>query len=346
MIAAMPIKVDTFVAGLAQAEAGAADAEEAGFDGLWTAELSHDPFLPLAVAAPAARRLDLGTSIVVAFARTPMTLASTAWDLQAWSSGRFYLGLGSQVRAHIERRFSMPWSHPAPRMREFILAMRAIWAAWQDGVSLDFRGDFYSHTLMTPNFNPGPVPQGPPKVLLAAVGTAMTQVAAEVADGLLVHSYTTRRYLSEVTIPTLNAALQQAGRSRDDFEVKYPPFVVTGSNPEEMEAEARATKERIAFYASTPTYRPVLELHGWGDLQRDLNKLARAGEWKAMGQLIDDEILRAFAVVAPTSELPAALAQWLGGMVDRTSIGATLGSTTETRVFLDTFRAEVAANGR
>ena len=342
----MPIKVDTFLAGLDQAERMGAEARAAGYDGVWTGELSHDPFLPLAVAAPTVRPLDMGTSIVVAFARSPMTLASTAWDLQAWSGGRFYLGLGSQVRAHIERRFSMPWSHPAARMREFILALRAIWASWQDGAPLDFSGDFYSHTLMTPNFNPGPLPEGPPKVLLAAVGTAMTRVAAEVADGLLVHSYTTRRYLAEVTIPALDAALQQAGRSRADFEVKYPPFVVTGSTEREMAEAAAVAKERIAFYASTPAYRPVLELHGWGDLQTDLNQLARQGEWKTMAGLIDDEVLSAFAVIAPTPQLPAALAAWLGGMVDRTTIAAPLGSAPETREFLDAFRAEAAANGR
>jgi probable F420-dependent oxidoreductase len=343
IIAPMPIKVDTFVGDLAQADRMAADAKQAGYDGVWTGELSHDPFLPLAVAAPAAKPLDLGTSIVVAFARSPMTLANSAWDLQAWSGGRFYLGLGSQVRAHIERRFSMPWSHPAARMREFILALRAIWASWQDGIPLDFKGDFYTHTLMTPNFSPGPLPYGPPKVLLAAVGTAMTRVAAEVADGLLVHSYTTRRYLSEVTIPELNAALDKAGRARATFEVKYPPFVVTGSTEEEMDQAARVAKERIAFYASTPAYRPVLELHGWGDLQTDLNTLARKGEWKAMGEMIDDDVLRAFSVVAPRDELPAALAQWLGGMVDRTSIGVTLGSPEETKAFLDAFRAEAAS---
>jgi probable F420-dependent oxidoreductase len=174
----------------------------------------------------------------------------------------------------------------------------------------------------------------------------MTRVAAEVADGLLVHSYTTRRYLAEVTIPVLNAALQKVGRSREDFVVKYPPFVVTGSTEREMDQVATAAKERIAFYASTPAYRPVLELHGWGDLQTDLNQLARQGEWETMAGLIDDEVLAAFAVIAPKPELPAALAAWLGDMVDRTSIGAPLGSAPETREFLDDFRAEAAVNGR
>jgi probable F420-dependent oxidoreductase len=277
---------------------------------------------------------------VVAFARNPMALATTAWDLQALSGGRFLLGLGSQVRAHIERRFSMPWSHPAPRMREFILALRAIWEAWQQGTPLDFRGDFYQHTLMTPAFDPGPLPEGPPRVLLAAVGTGMTRVAAEVADGLLVHGFTTRSYLSEVTLPALAAGLAAAGRSRPGFEVKYGPFVVTGSDEREMADAATEAKERIAFYASTPAYRPVLEHHGWGDLQTELNHLARRGEWKAMGGLIDDEVLAAFAVIAPAAELPAALGRWVGGLADRTGWTSPPGtSPEETKDLLAAVRA-------
>ena len=301
------------VGDLADAEVVARRSLAAGYDGLWSAELDHDPFLPLARAATAAAPMEVGTSIAVAFARNPMALAMTAWDLQALSAGRFLLGLGSQVRAHIERRFSMPWSHPAARMREFIMALRAIWDSWQLTTPLDFRGDFYQHTLMTPAFDPGPLPFRPPRVLLAAVGTAMTRVAAEVADGLLVHSFTTRRYLQQVTLPALEAGLADVGRSRQDFEVKYPPFVVTGSDEKELAAAAAEAKERIAFYASTPAYRPVLEHHGWGDLQRQLNTLARKGEWKAMGSLIDDEMLSAFAVIAPRPDLPAALGRWVAG---------------------------------
>ncbi len=326
------------VGDLADAEVVARRSLAAGFDGLWSAELSHDPFLPLARAATAAAPMELGTSIAVAFARNPMVLATTAWDLQALSAGRFLLGLGSQVRAHIERRFSMPWSHPAARMREFILALRAIWESWQHTTPLDFRGDFYQHTLMTPVFDPGPLSFGPPRVLLAAVGTAMTRVAAEVADGLLVHSFTTRSYLQEVTLPALEAGLADAGRSRHDFEVKYPPFVVTGSDDKELAEAATEARERIAFYASTPAYRPVLEHHGWGDLQRELNTLARKGEWKAMGGLIDDEVLSAFAVIAPRSDLPAALGRWVGGLADRTSwtppAGASPEETSETLTVL------------
>jgi probable F420-dependent oxidoreductase len=335
------MKIDAFLSGgLSEAASDATGAREAGYDGVWSAELSHDPFLPLARAADAAAGLDLGTSIAVAFARSPMTLANTAWDLQALSGGHFLLGLGSQVRAHIERRFSMPWSRPAARMRELILAMQAIWASWQNGTKLDFQGEFYTHTLMTPNFDPGPLPTGPPKVLLAAVGEAMTRVAGEVADGLLVHSFTTRRYLQEVTLPVLAESLAKAGRSRADFEVKYAPFVVTGEDEAEMAKSLEVAKERIAFYGSTAAYRPVFEVHGWGQLQTDLNVLARKGEWKAMGRLIDDDVLHAFAVVSSIEALPEALGSWVGGLADRTSFTPTVGAgADETRRILARVRA-------
>src|ERR1700727_2659717 len=299
-----------------KAEAGAAQA--AGFDGLYSFELKHDPFLLAALAAGKAPGLDFGTSIAVAFARSPMTVAYSAWDLQALTGGRFYLGLGSQVKAHIERRFSMPGSHPAARMREYVLALRAIWRSWQDGDRLEFDGEFYRHTLMTPMFSPGPLESGPPRVLLAAVGDAMTRVAGEVADGLIVHSFTTRRYIREVTLPTLGQGLARGGRAREDFELVYAPFVVTGADEAAMAASATVARERIAFYASTPAYRPVLELHGWGDLQGELNAAARRGEWQAMGRLIDDTMLGEFAVVAPPGELPAAYARWVGGLIDPT----------------------------
>ncbi len=335
------LKIDTSLTGeLADAEAVAVRARAAGYDGVWTSEVRHDPFLPLARAATAAAPLELGTSIVVAFARNPMTLASTAWDLQALSGGRFVLGLGSQVRAHIERRFSMPWSHPAARMREFVLALRAIWSSWQHGTRLNFQGEFYRHTLMTPAFDPGPLPHEPPKVLLAAVGTGMTRVAAEVADGLLVHGFTTRSYLGQVTLPALAAGLTRVGRRRAGFEVKYSPFVITGSDEKELAEATVEVKERIAFYASTPSYRPVLEHHGWGDLQTELNLLARRGEWQAMGGLIDDEVLAAFALVAPRPELPAALGRWIRGLADRTSWSSPAGTgPEETGEVLATLRA-------
>jgi probable F420-dependent oxidoreductase len=313
------VKIDALVrGGPGEAPAEAAAAQAAGYDGLNASEIKHDPFLLLARAVGAAPELEFGTSIAVAFARSPMTVAHSAWDLQALSGGRFHLGLGSQVKAHIERRFSMPWSHPAVRMREYVLALRAIWRSWQDGTALDFDGEFYRHTLMTPMFSPGPLESGPPRVLIAAVGDAMTRVAGEVADGLIVHSFTTRRYIREVTLPTLGHGLARGGRAREDFELVYAPFVVTGADERAMAASAGVARERIAFYASTPAYRPVLELHGLGDLQGELNALARRGEWQAMGGLIDDSVLSEFAVVAPLDELPAAYARWVGGLADRT----------------------------
>ena len=304
---------------LAEVPQQAKDAEAAGYDGVWTAETSHDPFFPLLMAAEHTESLQLGTGIAVAFARSPMNLAVIANDLQLYSGGRFMLGLGSQIKAHIEKRFSMPWSHPAPRMRELVLAMRAIWDCWANGTKLDFRGDFYQHTLMTPFFNPGPNPFGPPKVFLAAVGDKMTEVAGEVCDGLLVHGFTTERYLREVTLPAVDRGLAKGGRSRADFEISYPSFVVTGDTDEAMEKAAIGTRQQIAFYGSTPAYRPVLELHGWGDLQTELNGLSKQGEWVKMGELIDDDVLHAFAVVAGPDDVPKALAGRFSDSVDRIS---------------------------
>ena len=302
---------------LRHAAADAEKAEQAGYDAVWTAETSHDPFLPLLLAAEHTESIGLGTAITVAFARNPMTTANTAWDLNGYSKGRFMLGLGSQIKAHIEKRFSMPWSHPAPRMREFISAMRAIWDSWQNGTKLEFRGDFYTHTLMTPFFNPGPSEYGPPKVFLAAVGEGMTRVAGEVADGMLVHGFTTERYLREKTLPAILEGLAASGRRRADFQLSYPAFVVSGETDAEMEAAAAGTRKQIAFYGSTPAYRTVLELHGWGDLQTELNTLSKRGEWDEMGRLIDDDVLNAFAVVGPAGEIPKLLNERFGDLVDR-----------------------------
>ena len=302
---------------LDHAASDAKKAEDAGYDAVWAAETSRDPFLPLVLAAEHTERIGLGTAITVAFARSPMTLANTAWDLNGYSKGRFHLGLGSQIKPHIEKRFSMPWSHPAPRMREFISAMRAIWDCWQNGTKLDFRGDFYTHTLMTPFFNPGPSEFGPPKVFLAAVGEGMTKVAGEVADGMLVHGFTTELYLRERTVPAVLEGLEASGRSRSDFQLSYPAFVVTGETEQQMEAAAAGTRRQIAFYGSTPAYRGVLELHGWGDLQPELNTLSKRGEWEEMGRLIDDDVLNAFAVVGAPDEVPGLLQKRFGDLVDR-----------------------------
>jgi len=296
--------------------------EKAGYDGLWSSESAHDPFLPLVLAAEHTERTALGTAIAVAFARSPMQLAYTAHDLQAYSGGRFILGLGSQVKPHIERRFSMPWSHPAPRMREFIMAMRAIWAAWNDGTRLDFRGDFYTHTLMAPFFSPLPLPGGPPAVFLAAVGEAMTTVAGQVADGLLAHPFCTERYLREVTLPALGRGLAAAGRSRADVEVSLLAMIATGRTEQEMARAVDGTRRQIAFYGSTPAYRGVLERHGWGALGDELNALSKSSredKWEAMGGLISDEVLDAFAVVAEPGGVAAEIRRRFGSLIDRVS---------------------------
>ncbi|HEX6235998.1 MAG TPA: LLM class F420-dependent oxidoreductase [Acidimicrobiales bacterium] len=317
------MKVDAGIGGNIRDAGRAAAAHEAnGYDGVITAETGHDPFLPLVAAAEHTERVDLMTAIAVAFAHNPMTLAQIAWDLQAASRGRFVLGLGSQIKPHITRRYSMPWSHPARRMREMILAIRAIWACWTDGTPLDFRGEFYTHTLMTPFFNPGPNPHGNARIVLAGVGPLMTEVAGEVADGFLCHGFTTRRYLDEVTLPALQRGRAKAGKPMDGFQISGPMFVVTGRDEAEMATAAKAVRSQIAFYGSTPAYRPVLELHGWGDMQPELNRLSKEGRWGEMGDLVGDEVLDAFAVVAPLDEVADALRARWGGVLDRLSFYA------------------------
>ncbi|MBM3671906.1 MAG: LLM class F420-dependent oxidoreductase [Actinobacteria bacterium] len=313
------MKVDSGIpsAGVQEIVKVATELEGLGYDGGWTAETNHDPFLPLVIAAEHTERLELGTSIAVAFARNPMTLANIGHDLQLLSQGRMRLGLGSQIKAHIEKRFSMPWSHPAARMRELILAMRAIWANWNENEKLEFRGEFYTHTLMTPFFNPGPSPYGPPSVQLAAVGELMTEVAGEVADGLILHGFTTESYVREVTMPALDRGFAKGGKSRADFEISGPLFVVTGTNDQEVEAAREGTKQQIAFYGSTPAYRGVLEHHGWGAAQDELNILSKQGKWVEMGNLIDDDMLETFAVIAEPEDVPKALLARFGDLVDR-----------------------------
>jgi probable F420-dependent oxidoreductase len=292
-------------------------AERVGYDGIWSAETSHDPFLPLVLAAEHTERIELGTGIAVAFARNPMSLAVLANDLQTLSEGRFMLGLGSQIKPHIEKRFSMTWSHPAPRMRELIMAIRAIWASWSERSRLAFRGVFYRHTLMTPMFDPGPNPFGNPRIFLAAVGEKMTEVAGEVADGMLAHGFTTERYLREVTVPALERGLAIGGRVRADVQISYPGMVVTGADEAGFEAAAKAVRTQLAFYGSTPAYRPVFELHGWGDLQSELNTLSKRGAWDEMALLIDDEMLNTFAVVGEIDDIAGQVRRRFEGIVDR-----------------------------
>jgi probable F420-dependent oxidoreductase len=311
--------------GIDDVEGTARDLEARGYAGVWASEADHDPFLPLLTAGLATERLQVGTAIAVAFARSPMTLAMTSHDLQRYTRGRFVLGLGSQVKPHVERRFSMPWSPPVERMREYVAALRAIWSAWQDGTRLRFQGEHYRHTLMTPMFSPQPHEWGAPPVHLAAVGPGMTRLAGEVADGLLAHGFTTARYLRERTLPVLAEGLAAAGRSREEVTVSLPGFVVTGRSDAERAEAAAAVKATIAFYGSTPAYRPVLELHGWDSLADELHALSvsrREDKWTAMRDLVDDEVLSTFAVVGEPQEVGPAVRERFDGLVDRFSVYA------------------------
>lgn len=304
-------------ADIAELERQVGAADRLGFDGVWTTEISRDPFLPLALAARSSVRLTLGTAVAVALARSPMTVAGTAYDLQSLCAGRFVLGLGTQVKAHITRRFGMPWSQPAARMAEFVAAVRAIWECWQSGSALDFRGDFYQHTLMTPMFSPPPSPWDTPPILLAAVGSRMTATAAEVADGLILHSFTSARYLREVTTAAVLGGLRTAGRTRSGFTISYPGLVATGGDERSFAKAVDAVRRQIAFYGATPAYRPVLELHGWADLHTELHRLSRDGRWAVMADLIDDTVLQTFAVVGEPETAGAEIGKRFGGVVDR-----------------------------
>ena len=294
--------------------------EELGYDRAFSFEAKHDPFLPLAVAGEHTSTIELGTAIAIAFARTPMTLANTGWDLQTLTGGRFVLGLGSQIRPHIEQRYSMPWSRPVDRMREMVLGIRAIWEAWQTGGALDFDGEFYTHTRMVPAFDPGPNPFGPPRIFTAGFGPRMTSVAGEVADGFLVHPVNTRRSLQELTLPAIEAGAARAGRAAGDVEVVCVTIVVTGRDEQQMTRSHEAVRQQLAFYGTTPAYLPVFELHGYGDLHPELKALARDGRWAEMGALIDDELIRTIAVVGEPHEIAPLVRARLDGISDSVSL--------------------------
>jgi probable F420-dependent oxidoreductase len=296
--------------------------EELGYAALLTAETSHDPFLPLTLAAEHTERIQLGTGIAVGLSRSPLHLAHAAHDLARFSQGRFILGVGSQIQAHIEKRFSATWSQPTERMRDLIGAVRAIWRCWDDGEPLRYEGPFYRHTLMTPFFSPPPNPYGPPPIYLAASGPEMTTVGGEVADGLMLHALTSEQSLREITLPALRRGLAAAGRSRDDVELYAPIFVITGDTDEELAVADRAVRLQIAFYASTPAYQKVLAFHNHADLPGALNALSKQGRWKDMGALIDDEVLDLFSVTGKPEEIgPAVLARF-GGQLDRVALYA------------------------
>jgi probable F420-dependent oxidoreductase len=301
---------------LGAAAPAAIRARRLGFDGFFTADVDHEPFLPLAVAAAAQADMDYGTAIAVAFGRSPMVTATAAWDLAQLTGGRFLLGLGTQVKAHITRRFSMEWSQPVVRMGEYIAAMRAIWDSWQLAEPLRFRGDFYQFTLMTPVFNPGPIEPGPPPVYIAGVGPRMAALAGEVCDGYHIHPFHTVPYLHAVTLPAIRAGADRNSRGIDEIQLASSVFVVTGRTEPEMAAMRDAVKSQIAFYASTPAYAGVLDVHGW-DVGPELTTMARRGRWSEMAQVITDDMVAEVAVVSPLDQLGAAVKARYDGLLDR-----------------------------
>ena len=294
--------------------------EAVGYDRAFSFEAKHNPFIPLAVAGEHTSSIELGTAIAIAFARTPMTLANAAWDLQTVTGGRFTLGLGSQIRPHIEQRYGMPWSKPAARMRELVLGIRAIFAAWQDGAPLSFEGEFYTHTRMIPAFDPVPNPFGPPPIFTAGFGPRMTAVAGEVADGFLVHPVNSRRSLQELTIPAIAEGARRAGRSVDEVQVVCVTIVVTGRDEAEMRRSREAVRGQLAFYGTTPAYLPVFELHGYGDLHPELYRLAKEDRWTEMPGLIDDELIETIGVVGEPGSIAAKIRSRLDGISDHVSL--------------------------
>lgn len=292
-------------------------AEELGFAGVWASETKHDAFLPLVLAAEHTRTIQLGTSVAIAFSRSPMVVAQTAWDLQDFSDGRLLLGLGTQVKAHIERRFSMPWDAPVARLREYILALRGIWQAFQTNGPLNVRGEFYQHTLITPFFNPGPIARPEIPIAIAGVNTGLARLAGEQCQGFHVHPFHTPQYVRDVVRPAIIEGAERSGRSIADVELATSVFIITGRDAATIAEQRERMRAQIAFYASTPTYRVVLETHGWAEIGEQLSQLAKVQRWKEMSALVSDEMLHALAVEAVPDEIGHAVRERYTGLIDR-----------------------------
>jgi probable F420-dependent oxidoreductase len=295
-------------------------AEEMGFAGLWTSETKHDAFLPLAIAANETQKMDLGTSVAIAFSRSPMETAQTAWDLQDLSDGRFVLGLGTQVKAHITRRFSMPWDRPTARLRDYILALKAIWECFQTEGPLRFEGEFYRHTLMSPFFNPGPIEHPEIPVYIAGVNTRLARLAGETCDGFHVHPFHTPEYVRQTVKPTIAEGARESGRDAEQVALATSAFVISGENEEQVAEQRESVRAQISFYASTPTYRTVLEAHGWEEVGERLGKMAREKKWREMPELVTDAMLAAFAVEAAPDKIRGALEERYEGLIDRVAL--------------------------
>ena len=313
----MKLDINLAIDSLADVPALARDAEAIGFDGLWTSETRHDPFLPLALAAEHTRRPSLGTAIAVAFPRSPTVVAHAAWDLQAASGGRLILGLGTQVKGHNERRFSVPWTAPGPRLRDYILALRALWECWQTGGRIDFRSEHYSITLMTPFFAPGPIEHPRIPIYIAAVNAYNLRLAGELCEGVHLHPFHSVKYLREFALPHIEAGLAKSGRRRPDITLTTSVFMVTGRTPAERAQARDLVRSQIAFYASTRTYEPVLAAHGWQELMPRLHRKSVEGDWAGMAALVSDEMLATFAVETPLDGLADALGTRYAGLLDR-----------------------------
>lgn len=315
---ALPVDVGLW-GDITEAGPRARDLESVGYDAIYVPETGHDAFLPIVSAAAHTERVMLRTGVAVALPRSPTHLATVANDLQLMSKGRFQLGLGTQVKAHVERRFGSTWSDPIGRMRDLIEATRAVQRSWATGERLDFHSTYYTLTLMTPFFSPGPNPYGPPPIYMAALGPKMTELAGEVADGILPHGLTSGRFFRDVTLPALERGLAKSGRQRSDVELNYPNLIATGESDAELDESMTKLREHLAFYASTPTYRAVLDRHGWGDLQRDLHVLTTTNRWSELGSLITDEVLDTFTVFGTADEVAAKIVEKATGIADRVS---------------------------
>lgn len=296
--------------------------EAIGYDGLRLAELNHDPFLPLTIAAEHTTSIELVTSVAVAFSRNPMSMAVLAHDLNEYANGRLVLGLGSQVKPHIERRFSMPWHKAAAQMREFIEAMQAIFRCWYDGERLEFMGEYYQHNLMPATFTPENVGGPKPRIVLSATGPLMTKVAAEVADGMIMHPFSSAKYMTEVTIPAIEQGLSLSGRRLADFALDYAPMIATGNDEESLSQAIKTLRGRIAFYGCTVAYKPVLDIHGWGDLSDELITLNRQHRTDDMAALITDEMVETIGITGTPSEVVDTMKARFGGVISRTGFGA------------------------
>jgi probable F420-dependent oxidoreductase len=298
------------------AAAAITEAAELGYSGFFTAETQYDPFLPLAIAGAQSTGLQLGTSIAVAFPRSPMITAMTAWDLARLSEGRFILGLGTQIRAHITRRFSTEWGNPGPRLKDYITGLRAIWDTWENSVPLRYDGEFYKFTLMTPFFNPGPIPKPDIPVYIAGVGPWLSKMAGEVCDGFFVHPFHTAKYLDATVLPNMAAGAEGAGRSLADVERAATVFIMTGETQAEIEEAMEPVRQQISFYASTPSYAPVLEANGW-EFGEELNAMSKRGQWAEMPAIVPDEAVLEVGVAAPIDKLADAIKDRYGDRIQR-----------------------------